>query len=366
MLADVVNGASPGALGLLASRMLQVRALLSALCLTAALSAGEAVPPIRFAPFAPVLASGKPLAVSYFSLVPRSADQQISLWFDANMNGTDIVVGLPGATLSTLQRVMPAFDGTLVKGYDRDLLGRKSPIISRSTAVRLKDGSYVVSASIGPEYGAGGKSTELFPVLFTSPDGKPGSWTYLGPPAGEPAADLARRMKAGQLIRSDGGALIQQADGSLRLYLHWDDSAGLRLVCMEAKTVVGPWTFIKDKGGKIRNLVPDKVGGSWLFPSLCPVPGNRLLLTGGNKWPPTELYAAMSLDGLDFKPVAATPVLTPAMIKPDATTVKMVRFAWNAAKGTLDAVANPWDKSTKDYPLYFSEATLASGLLPKE
>ena len=333
-----------------------LRALLPTL-LAAALAAGE---PISFGAWTPVRPGGKPLAVSYFNLVPAGDDGRIGLWFCAAMGRIDAQIAMRGPSLQQLPRPPALFDGTLVTGYTTPLLGRSSPIISRASATRLRDGTHVILASIGPEYGAGGKSTELYPVLFRSPDGQKG-WTYLGAPTGEPKADLDRRRAAGALIRSDGGSIVEREDGTLRMYLHWDDAKGIRLACAEAATLDGPWTFLKDGSGAIRDVAPKLPNVTWIFPHVVPV-GKRLLLTGGNAWPPKQILGAVSADGTAFTilgdAAGARPLLTTADFGPDTASIKCLRVAWNAKGGWLDAAANPRRANEDDYRLHSATASV--------
>lgn len=299
------------------------------------------------------------LEISYFNVVPRR-EGRIGLWFDASMRERDAVIGLDGEALDRLPKVAPRFDGTLIRGYDRDLLGRASPIISRSSATRLADGSWIVQASIGPTYGAGGKLTELLPVLFASPSGAAGTWTYLGLPAGEPARWIEQQRAAKALIRSDGGSIVQLPDGTLRMYAH---GYGPKVAVLDAPTVAGPWTF-RRSGGAPLDAAAGLPGGTWLFPHVVPIGDRGWLMTGGDRWPPTELWAARSRDGLTFAvPGAAAPVLTPPQVAPGAGSLKCLRAAWNAERGVLEAVANAWDPKRRQYRLHCAEGTIAPGAL---
>ena len=291
------------------------------------------------------------LATSYYT-VEHDADGA-SLWFNAHFQGHDSVIHLRGADLSSLERVLPRFDAQIIHGYDQDLGDRATPIISRSAALRLADGSVLVQASIGPAYD-GGRS-ELYPVLFHSPDGVD-KWRYLGPPSGEPAAWLDQQRQAGARIRCEGGGIVQLADGRLRLY---QQNLGASLAIIEADSVEGPWHFVRHEDGSIRNAVAGLDGG-WLFPQVIAVGEHGYLLSAGDAWPPRAIRGAISGDGLNFSWVgdndAARIILQPHQVLAEATSVKAVRFAWDAQQQRLLAVANPFHQ--RQYPLLWSWATI--------
>ena len=79
--------------------------------------------------------------------------------------------------------------------------------------------------------------------------------------------------------------MVQLPDGRLRMYTQ---CYGVRLSVAEADSVRGPWVFIKNEAGEIRNVVSGLPGGSWLFPSLQHIKDHGYILTGGNAWPPKE------------------------------------------------------------------------------
>ena len=303
--------------------------ILLALALAAAVPGSE----LRFGGWTRIEADGAPLPISYFNLLPPGPDRCLGLWFAAASGAEEVVVGLAGEDLRRLPRAPPRFAASLA-AYDRDLGGRTSPILSRVSVARLRDGRHVALAMIGPAYRGG--ASELLPTLFASASGAAGTWRLLGPPAGEPAAEIARRRAGGSTVRSDGGALIELPDGRLRLLLHWDDRAGIRLAAMDAAAPEGPWRFVRDARGAIRNLAPP---GTWLFPHVAAVDG-RWLLTGADAWPPTAIHGAWSEDALAFTPVAQ-PLLRAGEVAPGATQVKALRVAWDPATRTLHGVANP-------------------------
>lgn len=292
------------------------------------------------------------LATSYYN--PEILqDNQVGLWFNAHFQGHDAVINLVGPDLENLERVAPQFDAQIIKGYDQDLGSRASPLISRASATRLRDGSVVVLASIGPQYD-GGRS-ELYPALFHSGDGKR-DWQHLGPPGGEAQVWLDEQRAAGKKIRCEGAGIIQLPDGRLRMY---QQNLGARLAILEADTVHGPWRFVRNRRGEIHNVL-DGLNGGWLFPHVAGIGEHGFLLTGGNTWPPTEIHAAISNDGIQFRPIdpgnKPSVIFRPSWLDPQAQNVKALRVAWDGEQQRLLTISNPYDG--KAFPLFWTWATV--------
>ena len=134
---------------------------------------------------------------------------------------------------------MPQFNASLVENYDRDLGGLEHPILSRASGTVLADGSMVAMASIGPRYQGGiPSSTPSYSTALPMPR----NGSILGPPTGEPLAWLDEQRRKKKKIRSDGGSIIQLADGSLRMY---SQCYGVRLSVAEAENIHGPWVLSK-------------------------------------------------------------------------------------------------------------------------
>ena len=326
--------------------------LLALLC--AVLTAGEAKPFIAFADWQPLTPGGKPLDISYYNLLAR-AGGGVELWFDANVNGMDHVIGLMGPDIAKLERTLPRFGAEIVHGYDADLLGRTTPIISRAQASRLPDGRMVVVAAIGPEYGSGGKLTELWPALFVSPDGTAGTWKHLGPPTGEPLEELKKARSSKEAFRFEGGSLHVRADGSLALYCGWNPGPqGARIALLTATSIDGPWVF-KRSQGKISDLTA-KLKGGWLFPAVHDLGPRGLLLCGGDAWPPKQIDAALSRDGETFVQLPA-PLILPDTVVSGSTSIKSLRLLYLPEADRVLAVGNPYVTGSPGglmYPLYWS------------
>ena len=243
----------------------------------------------------------------------------------------------------------PAFDGRIIEGYDQDLDGRATPIISRVSVTRLADGRVVCLAGIGPRYTGGG--TELYPALFVSENGQPNSWQHLGPPAGEPADWLAARRASGKRIRCEGGTIVQLADGRLRAWLH---GYGVRLAVAEADQVEGPWTFIRAADGSLLDAL-DGVPGGFVFPYVNQL-GDRWVISGADAWPPRAILGAISDDGLSFTPLSQ-PLITPNEILPGSDAIKTLRWT-TSADGRLHATASVWSADAGTWVVHTAQASL--------
>ena len=81
-----------------------------------------------------------------------------------------------------------------------------------------------------------------------------------------------------------------------------------------------------------------------------------------NAWPPKEIWAAVSSDGLSFSvPGIAEqqqPVLRPADIDADAPSLKALRLAYDARQQKVYAMANTWDRERRGYRLWWAEGAL--------
>ncbi|TVR16928.1 MAG: hypothetical protein EA401_00835 [Planctomycetota bacterium] len=309
-------------------------AFLLSTCLLCSAVVAEDAPPdwMSYGAWQPV-----EISTSYYSLEVLE-NGQVGLWFNAHFQGHDAVIHLSGPDPSDLERVLPRFNAEIIHDYDQELGGRDSPIMSRSSATRLNDGSVLVLASIGPAYD-GGRS-ELFPALFYSANGVDG-WRHLGPPAGEAEVWLAEQRRAGKRIRCEGGGIVQLPDGRLRMY---NQNLGAPLAVLEADRPEGPWTFVRDEQGEVHNALQG-LGGGWLFPQVSAIGEHGYLLTGGNTWPPTAIVAAVSADGLRFVPPqgAEEPavIFRPGWLAPDARQAKTLRVAWDEDRQRLLAMSNP-------------------------
>lgn len=315
------------------------------------------------------------LGVSYFNLTRD--DGNFHLWFNASFEGRDSLIRLEGADLDHLERTPPQFDTRIVKNYDLDLDGLPSPLLSRASGLRLRDGTELVQGSVGPRYRGGG--SELFPALFLRKEDD--AWHHLGPPPGEPE-DLLNAIRAhAASVRSEGGGLIELPDGRLRIYLHGlpehdrfaEMISGNRLIrhsllVAESDHPEGPWTFLREQQGERINLYPADTL-PWLFVHVQPLGDTGYMLTGADQWPPKNIYAAYSTDGLHFVTPAdpdthePLPLMRARELAPDAQFCKALRGTLLEDAKTFTAIMNisrPRDRGRS--MLYFSESAFDADL----
>lgn len=246
------------------------------------------------------------LPISYFNL--EKTTEGWFLWFTASSGGLGSMVKAPLTQAGLTDRPPPQFQTDLVRGYERDLDGLTAPILSRGIGRTLPDGGALAYGSIGPRYRGG--ATELFPALFFRPPG--GNWQHFGPPSGDPAAFLEETRHRELIVRAEGGGLILLPDGRYRLYLDgFLDAEALptairgqrilapTLLVAEADNPEGPWHYVRQPNGQPLDL---RQGSPlpWLFPHVEQLAGDIFVLTGADAWPPQNIYAAYSRDGLHF------------------------------------------------------------------
>ncbi len=153
---------------------------------------------------------------------------------------------------------------------------------------------YVGLVCVHPEY----RGHYLHPALIVSPDGKPGTWRYLGRLKGDPADEIARRR-----VWSDGGTILRLPDGRWRIYTNgYGDWSGL--VAMEADTLEGPWRLLRDAGGAVRMLTPNipSAGGQGvgIFPNVLRVSETEWHAWLSDRWIPDAIWHFYSENGLDW------------------------------------------------------------------
>ncbi len=175
------------------------------------------------------------------------------------------------------------------------------------------DVGYVLLCCVCPDYKPG--SVPLLPALVVSKTGKTGTWKYLGKLKGEPQTEYETRLKQTKRhVWSDGGTIIRLPDKSWRIYLN---GYGPTMAVLESKTLAGPWTFRRDRQGRIQEFLT-------AFPRAPRRPGiwlNVLRLADDNwhvwltdKWVPQSIWHFQSPDGLTWKPYGKQPEITRAAV----------------------------------------------------
>ncbi len=168
---------------------------------------------------------------------------------------------------------------------------------------------YILSGCVVPEYLPG--TAPLLPAIFTSPLGEPGSFKYHGILKPEPL-DLS--LKRGSPVWCDGGGVVRLPGGTWRLYAN--NYLENYLSAAEAPTLGGPWKFLRDSEGKLRNLTAryaDAKHGTE-FPSVLRVSEKEWHAWVSNGWPVREIHHLYSTDGLDWVPYGQQPEITPESV----------------------------------------------------
>ena len=303
------------------------------------------------------------LASSYYSAyIDQEAKrgQRLSFWFDANFQGTDSVIHLQGNP-GQLKRVAPAFDAKIITNYEQDLGGNKHPIISRSSATKLRDGTLVVLAAIDPLTAV---ETLNCSRRFLSKNREKEMATPR-PPRGEPSAWLAKMRQQNKKIRSDGGSIIELPDGRLRMYTQ--PTARVSVWPRQIASMANGSLFAPNPG-RLRICARACPAGHGYFPKWSPWVMQAIYSPVVTRGPPREIWGAVSQDGLNFvvpqhgDNQEQKPLLVPQQLHPNVTSFKALRFAYDAKREKLFAIANPWNAQNAWPPLMWTDARIDLGI----
>ena len=248
---------------------------------------------------------------AYVSVVIRDGKYELwhNTWGEIDVTDKQMVVNR-GPDILHLGKAETVFDATMIN----DVFDPKDP--AQLSAERgftrpyvLYDGElgYILFSCNPPGYYPG--SVPLLPALATSKTGEPGSWAYKGKIKGEPLDEAAKRT-----IWSDGGSLHRLDDGRWRIYLN---GFGPVAAALESNTLDGPWAFVRDKAGAIRELLPDfpkgpNAGGC--FPTVLRVAKDEWHFWLTDTWPPQSIWHFWSKDGLTWKLYGKQPEITRAAV----------------------------------------------------
>lgn len=244
-----------------------------------------------------------------------------------------------GPSLDKLGEPEVAFDSGLINDVpDMAKPGQLAPErgFTRTTMLLDPQEGYVLMTCVCPAYKPG--SVPLLPALVVSKTGAPGTWKYLGKLPGEPLAEAKKAWDtAKRHIWSDGGPILRLADGRWRIYLN---GFGQKLTAVESDTLAGPWTFLRDEKGAIRELLPDlPVGGIWANVLRLGEADWHLWLT--DTWPPQSIWHYRSTDGLTWTRFGKQPEITRATVgqKP----IKCLRTYYDPAHDEIVGLLAVWD-----------------------
>ena len=238
-----------------------------------------------------------------------------------------------------------------------------SPLRGMTRPEVIRDSEYgrIALVCVCPDYTPG--SISLMPALLTSPDGAEGTWDYHGMLSGEPQEELSRK---GHHIWSDGGGIFRMPDNTWRIYLN--GFGDTRLAMLTSDTLKGPWTFLRDGDGAIRDLLGGvtPVPTYHCFPHVLRVSDTEWHFWLSDGWPPQSIWHYASRDGIDWKPYGVQPEITRAVV--DGHGIKCLRTYLSEDKKTIYGFLSVWDdvvrdgSSRKGWRLYVT--TLPAGLTP--
>ena len=224
------------------------------------------------------------------------------------------------------------------------------PRFDRSHVQYIPGTGYVGLLCVNPEYKPG--SVDLIPALMLSPQGQAGDGMYLGKLAGDPADEAAKRM-----LWSDGGTILQLATGRWRIYLN---GYGTTLAALGAEKLDGPWRFLRNESGAIRELCPDYESSTTrpgsCFPNILRVSDTEWHLWLSDQWEPQHIWHFWSTDGLAWKPYGTQPEISRAAV--GGKPIKCLRTYLDPATGRIAGLLSVWEKRAggeEAWHLYRSE-----------
>ena len=166
-----------------------------------------------------------------------------------------------------------------------------------------EDVGYVLMACVCPEYKPG--SVPLLPVLCFSKTGGPGTWRYGRKLTGDTADIAAKRM-----VWSDGGSIVRLDRGRWRIYIN---GFGPTVAALESDSLDGPWRFLRDDKGEVRELLaafPRGPRRGGIFPTVLRVSASEWHLWIVDTWPPQCIFHYWSRDGLTWRAYGEQPEIT--------------------------------------------------------
>lgn len=244
-----------------------------------------------------------------------------------------------GPSLEKLGEQEDMFDSSLIN----DVMDMKNPAqlapgrgFTRTTMLLDPQEGYILATCVCPDYLPG--SVPLIPALVVSKTGEKGTWKYLGKLKGELETEQQKKYEASKTyIWSDGGPLLRLADGRWRMYLN---GLGQKLAAVESDTLAGPWKFLRDDKGQIRELLPDlPTGGVWSNVLRLDEQNWHLWIT--DTYPPQSIWHYQSKDGLSWTQFGKQPEITRATVgqKP----IKCLRTYYDAGKKEIVGLLAVWD-----------------------
>ncbi len=288
-------------------------------------------------PFRPLDVEG-----SYLSVV-SCADGQVEVWrntwSDEGGPETRQLQVYRGPSLEKLGPPEAVCDGTIITDVfnpaDPKTLAPKRGI-TRIDLTRDPEVGYVAFVCVCPDYLPG--SVPLLPAILVSKTGEKGSWSYLGILPGEPKDEAAK-----QKIWSDGGSIIHLADGRWRVY--FNGFGGRTMCAAESDTLKGPWKFLRDDAGGIRELLADfprDKGRNGCFPQVLRVDDKNWHCWLVDKWPPQCVLHFWSADGLVWRSFGEQPEVTRAAF--NGRPIKCLRPFLMPGGREIGCLLSVWEK----------------------
>jgi hypothetical protein len=188
---------------------------------------------------------------------------------------------------------------------------------------------YVCMNSLFPGRMSDYGKRSLVPAIFSSLTGEPGTWKYHGKLKGEPA-DYENELRGKNKRWIGEGCVVRVGENSWRAYL---GGYGVSLAAAASESLDGPWQFIRDRNGKLKDLLGATWKGGGCFPYVLKVSEKEFHLWLAENWPVGPVWHFSSADGLDFKPYGRQPEIHLAAVQ--AKSMKGIRAFLDADGKTI-------------------------------
>lgn len=307
-------------------------------------------------PFTPLASNG-----AYVSVIVRN--QQFELWrgslvtkqsdtqgrlnhlYQKAQVDERVCIVSRGPDIRSLGKGEPRFDATLINDVSPpDQPGELSTNrgFTRTYMTWFPDIGYVFYCCVTHGYSPG--AVPMLPAIMVSKTGEAGSWKYLGKMKGEPLAEAKERV-----VWCDGGSIHRLDSGRWRAYLN---GYGQVTTAVESDRLEGPWQFIRDDKGKIRELLPDfpkdPSYGQGIWTNVLRTGKSEWHLWLTDTWPAQAVWHFSSSNGLDWQLYGQQPEITRLTI--GGHGIKCLRTYLDPNSKEIVGLLSVWGQATADTP----------------
>lgn len=269
-----------------------------------------------------------------------------------------IMISFPPGGERNLRKIKVLFSSKLITDIN-DPSNPQKPAnliqMARTSMHYDPENGYVSMQSLFPGKASDYPKRSLIPGIFSSPSGKPDTWKYHGKLKGEPS-DYEKDMKNKKKRWIGEGSIVPVGENRWRIYL---GGYGVPLAVAQSDSLDGPWRFLKDRRGNIKNIIDKPWKGNGCFPYVLKVSENEYHVWITEKWPTGPVWHYTSENGLDFKPYGLQPEITLSAVQ--AQGIKGIRAFLCPDKNVIYGLI-PFSKGS-GWEIY--QSAIPTGLQPK-